>query len=166
MKKPTQTKPDAFSVSQLALAFDCDRRTVTLALMGTKPAATTKTGKRYSLVDAAHALERYRAGKNSAKVREPKLRQIELKNQKLEEQVSILRRERIPVATVEKWGGEIGAAVRKVVTEIHRIAPSVVGISIQEAEARLKELEQEIHEAVDGWKDKLQAFRNAHEQPR
>jgi hypothetical protein len=45
---------------------------------------------------------------------------------------------------VELWGGELGSAIRKVVGTIHLCAPTVVGVSVAEAEARLKELEGEI----------------------
>ena len=48
------------------------------------------------------------------------------------------------VTDVEKLGGELGAAIRSVVTTIHLVAPNVVGVSVAEAEARLKELEDEI----------------------
>ncbi|MGE4183079.1 MAG: hypothetical protein AB7J34_24945 [Limisphaerales bacterium] len=149
MKPPTKTTPDAFSVSQLSVAFDCDRRTVGLAIREVKPAAVTGTGKRYRLRDAACALERYRAGRNSPRISAMRFRQIELRNQKLEHQIAILKRDYVPAVDVEKWGAEIGAAVRKVVSQIHRIAPSVVGLSVPEAEAMLRDIESEILETVD-----------------
>ncbi len=71
-------------------------------------------------------------------------RQVLLQNQKLEIQIAVLKREFMPVAEIEKWGGELGAAIRKVVSQIHLCAPSVVGVSVAEAEARLKEIEDEI----------------------
>jgi hypothetical protein len=73
-----------------------------------------------------------------------KARQILLQNQKLEFQLALLRREYVPACEVEKWGGELGSAIRKVVSAIHLSAPSVVGLSVAEAEARLKETEDEI----------------------
>jgi hypothetical protein len=77
-----------------------------------------------------------------------KARHILLQNQKLEFQLAILRKEYIPAADVEKWGGELGTTVRKVVSQIHLCAPSVVGLSVPEAEARLKEIEDEILEQL------------------
>jgi hypothetical protein len=71
-------------------------------------------------------------------------RQVLLQNQKLEIQIAVLKREFMPVADVEKLGGELGAAIRKVVSQIHLCAPSVVGVSVAEAEARLKEVEDDI----------------------
>ncbi|HEU5124995.1 MAG TPA: hypothetical protein VFW05_13145 [Verrucomicrobiae bacterium] len=86
-------------------------------------------------------------------------RQILLQNQKLEFQLALMRREFVPAADVEKWGGELGGAIRKVVSTIHLCAPSVVGVSVAEAEARLKELEDEIlqqlhllNESLGNWK--------------
>jgi hypothetical protein len=86
-------------------------------------------------------------------------RQILLQNQKLEFQLALLRREYVPAAEVEKWGGELGTAIRKVVSTIHLCAPSVVGVSVAEAEARLKEVEDEIlqqlhllSESIAHWK--------------
>ncbi|MEY2466760.1 MAG: hypothetical protein QOD03_1281, partial [Verrucomicrobiota bacterium] len=73
-----------------------------------------------------------------------KARQVLLQNQKLEFQIALLRREYVPACEVEKWGGELGTAIRKVVSAVHLCAPSVVGVSVAEAEARLKELEDEI----------------------
>ena len=86
-------------------------------------------------------------------------RQILLQNQKLEFQLALMRREYVPAVEVEKWGGELGGAIRKVVSTIHLCAPSVVGVSVAEAEARLKELEDEIlqhlhllNESLGNWK--------------
>jgi len=75
-------------------------------------------------------------------------RQILLQNQKLEIQIAVLKREYMPVADVEKMGGELGSAIRKVVSQIHLCAPTVVGVSVAEAEARLKEVEDEILEQL------------------
>lgn len=89
-----------------------------------------------------------------------KARQVLLQNQKLEIQIAVLRREYMPVAEVEKWGGELGAAIRKVVSQIHLCAPTVVGVSVAEAEARLKEIEDEIlqqlhllGQSVNAWQE-------------
>jgi hypothetical protein len=71
-------------------------------------------------------------------------RQILLQNQKLEFQLAILRREYVPSVEVERWGGELGTAIRKVISTLHLCAPTVVGVSVADAEARLKEVEDEI----------------------
>jgi hypothetical protein len=75
---------------------------------------------------------------------ELRTRQILLKNERLETQLAILRGEHVPAVEVERWGAELGAAIRKVVSQIHLIAPSVVGMSVAAAEARLKDLEDEL----------------------
>ena len=48
------------------------------------------------------------------------------------------------VTDVEKWGNALGAGVRSIVSTIHLAAPNVVGVSVAEAESRLKEIEDEI----------------------
>jgi hypothetical protein len=61
-----------------------------------------------------------------------------------EHRLAVLRGEYVSADEVEKWGAALGAAIRKIVTQIHLAAPSVVGVSVPEAEARLKEFEDEI----------------------
>lgn len=71
-------------------------------------------------------------------------RNLLLKNEKLEADIAILRREWLPVADIEKLGGDLGAAIRKVVTTLHLVAPTVVGMTVAEAEERLRDLENEV----------------------
>jgi hypothetical protein len=85
-------------------------------------------------------------------------RQILLQNQKLEFQLAVLRREYVPASDVEKWGATLGSAIRKVIATLHLCAPSVVGLSVAEAEARLKEVEDEalqqlhlLNESIEHW---------------
>ncbi len=85
-------------------------------------------------------------------------RQFLLQNQKLEFQLAVLRREYIPAGDVEKWGASLGSAIRKVISTLHLCAPGVVGVSVAEAEARLKEVEdealQQLHlldESIQRW---------------
>ncbi len=73
-----------------------------------------------------------------------KARHLLLQNQKLEHQIAVMRREYVPASDVERWGSELGAEIRKVVCQIHRLAPSIVGMQVQDAEARLREMEDEI----------------------
>ncbi|MFM7102677.1 MAG: hypothetical protein ACKO3N_16085 [Verrucomicrobiota bacterium] len=73
-----------------------------------------------------------------------KARLIGIQIEKLEHAVAVSRGEYWAVADVKKWCAELAGAIRKVVTQIHLIAPSVVGVSVPEAEARLKDLEDEI----------------------
>ena len=89
-----------------------------------------------------------------------KARNILLKNEKLEAELAILKRQWMPVTEVERIGGDLGTAIRKVVGTIHLAAPTVVGVSVAEAESRLKELESEIldqlhalAESIGDWKE-------------
>ena len=83
---------------------------------------------------------------------------VVLQNAKLQVEVRRLRREVVPVEDVRRVGAELGAAIRKVVTRLHRVAPSVVGHPVDVVETRLKEEEDEIlkqlhllHEHVGRW---------------
>lgn len=89
-----------------------------------------------------------------------KAEQILLQNQKLEVQLAVLKREYVPFSEVENWGGELGAAIRKIVSQIHLKAPSVVGLSAPEAEALLKECEDEILAQLHSLDDRLTGWRD------
>ncbi len=69
---------------------------------------------------------------------------IILQNAKLKVELRNLKRELIPVEEVTHLGAELGAAIRKVVTRVHRTAPSLEGQSVAVIEARLKEEEDDI----------------------
>ncbi len=90
-----------------------------------------------------------------------KARQLLLQNERLAFQIDILKRQHIPVEDVEKMGGDLMAAIRKVVSQIHLVAPSVVGLSVPEAEVRLKESEDEILEQLRTLPDRLAEWHDA-----
>jgi len=73
---------------------------------------------------------------------------LRLQNRHLELRIAVLNRDYRPVTDVERWGSELGAAIRKIVMQIHLVAPSVVGVSVPEAEARLREVEDELIEQL------------------
>src|SRR6266704_449949 len=86
-------------------------------------------------------------------------RPILLQNQNPEIQLAVLRRQYVPASDVEKWGASLGSAIRKVISTLHLCAPSVVGLSVAEAEARLKEVEDEalqqlhlLNESIENWR--------------
>ena len=65
---------------------------------------------------------------------------LALQNKKLAYEVSILAKEYIPVADVEVWVAEmIGAAKKKLLSGPSSLAPQVVGMTVPEAEALIKE---------------------------
>jgi transcriptional regulator with XRE-family HTH domain len=90
---------------------------------------------------------------------ELKARHLALQVQKIEHHLAVVRREYVPAAEVERWGAELGAAIRKVVAQIHLVAPSVVGVSVPEAEARLKEIEQEVLQQLHLLADAAREYR-------
>lgn len=99
---------------------------------------------------------------DSVSATELKARNLLLQNQRLELQLAVMRREYLPASDVERWGAELGAAVRKVVGQIHLAAPSVVGLSVPEAEARLKEMEDEILEQLHTVTERVERARHEH----
>lgn len=68
-----------------------------------------------------------------------------LANEKTRHQLAILRRLYVPTDEVAALGAKLGAAIRKVVTTIHTIAPSLAGMtSVAEIEQALKDKEDDI----------------------
>jgi phage terminase Nu1 subunit (DNA packaging protein) len=61
-----------------------------------------------------------------------------------EHKLAVLRGQYVLASDMQKAGAELGMAVRKIVEQIHLAAPTVVGVSVADAEARLKDIEQEI----------------------
>lgn len=74
-----------------------------------------------------------------------KCQHIRLQCQKLEWEIAVLKRDYVPTADVEKWGGELASAIRKIVAcSLTKAARSLVLCSVPDAEARLKDLEDDI----------------------
>jgi hypothetical protein len=78
-----------------------------------------------------------------------KAKQLLLQNQKLEAQIAIAKGERVPSADVEKWGGEVGSAIRKLVLQLHNLAPTLAGCSVADAEKILIQHAEEILSQLD-----------------
>jgi hypothetical protein len=85
---------------------------------------------------------------------------VVLQNAMLKVELRKLRREVILVEEVRRVGAELGAAIRKVVSRLHRVAPSIVGLPVEVVETRLKEEEDEIlkqlhllHEHLSRWEE-------------
>ncbi|HNQ90858.1 MAG TPA: hypothetical protein PKM73_19765 [Verrucomicrobiota bacterium] len=86
---------------------------------------------------------------------------IILQNAKLKVELRNLKRELIPVEEVTHLGAELGAAIRKVVTRIHRTAPSLEGQPVPVIEARLKEEEDDILKQLHTLDERLGAWQRA-----
>ncbi|MBP7827466.1 MAG: hypothetical protein KA236_13055 [Verrucomicrobia bacterium] len=52
--------------------------------------------------------------------------------------------ELVSLATVKAWGAELEGHVRKIVSELHQLAPALAGLSVAEIAERLKAKEQDI----------------------
>ena len=86
---------------------------------------------------------------------------VVLQNAKLKVELRQLKRELIPVEEVTHLGAELGAAIRKVVTRVHRTAPSLEGQSVTIIEARLKEEEDDILKQLHTLDERLAAWQRA-----
>ncbi|HNQ88399.1 MAG TPA: hypothetical protein PKM73_07295 [Verrucomicrobiota bacterium] len=84
---------------------------------------------------------------------------IILQNAKLKVELRNLKRELIPVEEVTHLGAELGAAIRKVVTRIHRTAPSLEGQPVPVIESRLKEEEDDILKQLHTLDERLSQWR-------
>lgn len=87
--------------------------------------------------------------------------QVVLQNAKLKVELRQLKRELIPVEEVTHLGAELGAAIRKVVTRVHRTAPSLEGQTVAVIEARLKEEEDDILKQLHTLDERLNAWQQA-----
>ncbi|HNQ89032.1 MAG TPA: hypothetical protein PKM73_10495 [Verrucomicrobiota bacterium] len=86
---------------------------------------------------------------------------VVLQNAKLKVELRQLKRELIPVEEVTHLGAELGAAIRKVVTRVHRTAPSLEGQTVAVIEARLKEEEDDILKQLHTLDERLNAWQQA-----
>ena len=70
--------------------------------------------------------------------------QVLLQNEKLRVIIRRMKRELVSAREVSQLGAELGAAIRKLVTRIHRMAPSLAGHDLATIEKRLQEEESDI----------------------
>jgi hypothetical protein len=88
---------------------------------------------------------------------ELRARQILLQNQKIEFQLAQLRGEFIPVVDVEKWVSDMVLAAKRILYSMPpSLAPQVVGVSVPEAERRIRESIDESLEQLHAapWNDR------------
>ena len=90
-----------------------------------------------------------------------KAQHVVLQNAKLKVELRQLKRELIPVDEVTHLGAELGAAIRKVITRLHRTAPSLEGQSVAIIEARLKEEEDDILKQLHTLDERLKGWQQA-----
>jgi hypothetical protein len=86
----------------------------------------------------------HKLGDDTPNQTELRSRQILLQNQKLEHQLRVLKREVVDVTEVEELGSRLAAGIRKVVSAIHLLAPSLEGLKVSEIERMLRDKEDEI----------------------
>lgn len=155
-----ESKTFAKTQGELAEILGISRRTILRAMK--------LEGRPEPRKDGRHEVAAWRAflqttgtlDDDSLSATELKARNLLLQNQRLELQLAVMRREYLPAAEVERWGADIGAAIRKIVGQIHLAAPSVVGVSVPEAEERLKEIEDEILEQLHTLPERIERARD------
>lgn len=86
---------------------------------------------------------------------------VVLQNAKLKVQLRELKRQLIPVDEVSHLGAELGSAIRKVLTRLHRIAPSLEGHPVEVIETRLKEEEDEVLKQLHTIDERLAQWQGA-----
>jgi len=134
---------------ELAKVFDVDRKTVQRWLKRKGNPGTQSDGRFNVVAWKAWINETgLRASKrvpdDDIDATRERARQVLLQNRKLEFHLAVLKKEYIPTVEVKQWGGELGAAIRKVILSYHLLAKSLEGLSAPEIEARLKEAEEEV----------------------
>ena len=72
-----------------------------------------------------------------------------------------MKRELVPAADVQRLGAELGGAICKVLTRLHRTAPSLEGRKADVIEARLKEQEEEALAQLQILEDRLALWQRA-----
>jgi transcriptional regulator with XRE-family HTH domain len=157
-------KPEAITFaktqSELAEVLGVSRKTIQRAMKleghpPPRPDGRLEVAAWRTFLQSTGALE-----EEALSATELKARHLLLQNQKLELNLAVMRRDYLPGSDVERWGAELGAAIRKVVGQIHLAAPSVVGVSVPEAEARLKEIEDEILDQLHTLPERLERARS------
>jgi|ERR1039458_4213609 hypothetical protein len=141
----TPTKAHAKDQVELAIILGVNRKTVKRWLKKEGNPGAESNGK-YNIFlwlqwVKAHGLKTTDDAapeKNAVQVQ-----QLLLQNEKLKFQIGVFKKQYVPTDDVEKWGADLGMEIRKAVVSIHKVAPSLAGLSVAEIEIRLRELEDE-----------------------
>jgi hypothetical protein len=133
----------SFTINALADALGHDRRSLKRWLRGVPPLDADGDGNPRWTLEAVQAAIRKHLDKHKA-VNSAKERLLHLQAEKLEAQLGILRKEFVRASDVVKWGADLGASIRKVISQLHLLAPTLAGLEISVIESRLKGVEDEI----------------------
>lgn len=106
--------------------------------------------------DGRHSITEWRAwiekhGLDSEVEESPaalKARMLILQTERLQLQVSIIKRDFVPRSEVETAGAQLGTAMRRVITQIHLRAPDFAGRTTDECDRLLREVEDEVLEQL------------------
>jgi hypothetical protein len=87
--------------------------------------------------------------------------QVLLQNEKLRVIIRRMKRELVSAREVSHLGAELGAAIRKLVTRIHRMSPGLAGHDVATIEKRLQEEVSDIVAQLRIVDDRVSAWRQA-----
>jgi hypothetical protein len=141
--KPVGKSPSRLSISALSVALGVDRRTIDKVLreLKVKPVGMVKGSPVFDRAEAEGAMKAHVEA--SAARLEPRARLTMAQAVLAEIKASILKRDHVPVAMVKEWGASLGADIRKIVTQLHLLAPSLSGLGVAEIDAALRRQEDE-----------------------
>lgn len=146
--KTGKTSEPTTTITAYAAETGLDARTVKRRLHLAGAEAVKSDGKfaRYRTADVVKAMM---AGEEPDVAKDPdhpRTRLLKLQGDKVEFQLSILRKEHLAATDVEQWIGEmIGRAKQVLLAGPSALSPQVVGVSVPEAEKLLKDW---VHESL------------------
>lgn len=143
---------------ELAAALGVDRRTITNWLRVPGNPGARSNGKYHVPTWKAWALKQGKAplGTDARSLKE-QLTAIQIERQR--HKLKVEQRQHVPVKDVEAMGARLAAAIRKVVTTLHREAPDLEMRTKEEIEVRLRAKEDEIVAQLYGLEKDLEVMR-------
>jgi len=133
----------ASTQAQLAIVLDVSRWTIIRSRQRDGNPGVGPDG-RYDVKAWRAFLEQQREKRAGGANAAERLRNLRLKNDKLEAELEALHRDWAPMTDVIRWGKELGDAIRKIVSTLPLAAPSLVGLEVPELEKRLKAIEDDL----------------------
>jgi phage terminase Nu1 subunit (DNA packaging protein) len=137
-----------WSINAAAEELGRDRRTVTKAAKKCRPVAEDARGKRYDLGDLARAL--YDKGGGDLDLNAEKARLARAQAEKAELDLAERRGELFPRGLIERTWLDVAMAIRSKVLALKTLAPTLVGLNLQDIEEELDARTREMLEELQG----------------
>lgn len=152
----------ASSQVELAMALGVARKTIS-RWMKEEGRPTTRSDGRMSIQEWRDWADRHGKAVDSevgTSENSLKAQQVALQNEKLEYQISVIKKTFVPVADVERWSGEMGAEIRKIVVRLHLLAQTMTGLEYSELLKILLDQEDQILSQLHLIGARLEEWRN------